>query len=706
VKWSACRTTAPACRRSTGSSPTLGDATRTRAGVLRAIAAAADGYVCYSPPPYAPDVLPLPALANGTSLRLLQHLAKFTPRSSPHGPRCCAGAGIAAGAEDHQFHDRRPPIGCARLRAEASRRSGSIARVVAASCFMAEYGQIDLVLDPFPIPAADDVRGAVDGRAHRDPAGRDLRVAPFDEPICAMSDCPTGRTRCAGLCRAGGREAADVPALAALRPDCGRGRRPARSATRRASAATSGPRFGMLARVSCHEPFSSSDYWERRYRAGGHSVLVLRHLAAFRPESSTASWRTTRSRTCWTGLRRRQCCRCCRRRIYRGGRFAGGAGGLRHASRKHRFVAFDALDTSLRADLVLSIDVIFHLVEDSVFASYMHALFAHARGMCGVFQHLDSDWSSPHVRHRRFTDYVADCRPEWRLLAHLPNCYPLIRAGRTRRLLGFLRVRAARCRVRCAIALSRVAEVTLSCIAERKARAPGEGDRVGMLYLLPASDRPHPRRYRVSTSPAHAGRLVSATRERFCTSLACASLERCGALVALGGVALRPAFVRQHRHLPLVQQQAVGAKKRPLGHRNRVRPLRNTASSTSPSFASIRSAGTTSCTRPMRSASCASTARRSGHSAACAAAHRVHHVRRDRRRRDTHAHLGQAEQRVGRGESDIDAAHMPAPPPKHAPCTRAMVGWGTRSATASPASSPSMPRSSVPDRNAPRGPTS
>ena len=37
---------------------------------------------------------------------------------------------------------------------------------------------------------------------------------------------------------------------------------------------------------------------------------------------------------------------------------------------------------------------------------------------------LGADWSSPHVRHRRFTDYVTDCRPEWRLLAHLPNPYP------------------------------------------------------------------------------------------------------------------------------------------------------------------------------------------------------------------------------------------------------------------------------------------
>ena len=40
-----------------------------------------DGYVCYSPPPYAPDVVPLPALANGhITFGCFNNLAKVTPR--------------------------------------------------------------------------------------------------------------------------------------------------------------------------------------------------------------------------------------------------------------------------------------------------------------------------------------------------------------------------------------------------------------------------------------------------------------------------------------------------------------------------------------------------------------------------------------------------------------------------------------------------
>ena len=113
---------------------------------------------------------------------------------------------------------------------------------------------------------------------------------------------------------------------------------------------------------------------------------------------------------------------------------------LRRAVSAARFLPFAALDASVRAELALSIDVVFHLVEDAVFASYMHALFAHATRFVLIYSsNTDRNWSSPHVRHRRFTDYVADCRPEWRLLAHVPSRYPFDPAAAGRDVvLGFL----------------------------------------------------------------------------------------------------------------------------------------------------------------------------------------------------------------------------------------------------------------------------
>lgn len=174
--------------------------------------------------------------------------------------------------------------------------------------------------------------------------------------------------------------------------------------------------------------FFSGDYWEQRYRAGGHSGAgSYGHLAAFKAGvingfvadnaigdvldlgCGDGSLLSLLQVPGYIGVDvSTAALACCMRRFP-----------------QHRFLPLAALDTSISADLALSLDVIFHLVEDAVFARYMHALFAHAKRFVLVYSsNTDCDWSSPHVRHRRFTDYVADCRPEWRLRAHVPNRYP------------------------------------------------------------------------------------------------------------------------------------------------------------------------------------------------------------------------------------------------------------------------------------------
>jgi SAM-dependent methyltransferase len=90
-----------------------------------------------------------------------------------------------------------------------------------------------------------------------------------------------------------------------------------------------------------------------------------------------------------------------------------------------RFVTPDDLRTIAPADLTLSLDVIYHLVEDDVFAATMRTLFAWATRFVVIYaSNMNAAWSSEHVRHRRFTDHVAATEPDWRLLAHLPNPYP------------------------------------------------------------------------------------------------------------------------------------------------------------------------------------------------------------------------------------------------------------------------------------------
>ena len=79
------------------------------------------------------------------------------------------------------------------------------------------------------------------------------------------------------------------------------------------------------------------------------------------------------------------------------------------------------------ADLTLSLDVVYHLVEDSVFFTYMERLFDSANKFVIIYSsnHDESPRKTvPHVRHRKFTDYVDQTQPKWHLLKHIPNRFP------------------------------------------------------------------------------------------------------------------------------------------------------------------------------------------------------------------------------------------------------------------------------------------
>jgi predicted O-linked N-acetylglucosamine transferase (SPINDLY family) len=113
-----------------------------------------DGYVCYSPPPYAPDVVPLPALANGyVTFGCFNNLAKITPRV------IATWATILRHVPDarltlktHQFSDA---VTAARVHAEFAMHGIAAERVGLRGAsrhraFLGEYNHVDIVLDPFP----------------------------------------------------------------------------------------------------------------------------------------------------------------------------------------------------------------------------------------------------------------------------------------------------------------------------------------------------------------------------------------------------------------------------------------------------------------------------------------------------------------------------------------------------------------------------
>lgn len=80
-----------------------------------------------------------------------------------------------------------------------------------------------------------------------------------------------------------------------------------------------------------------------------------------------------------------------------------------------------------RAELTLSIDVIFHLVEDAVFHEYMHRLFDSSTRFVVIYSSntgTNKPLQHTHVRHREFLSWVREAKPEWSLARHIPNRYP------------------------------------------------------------------------------------------------------------------------------------------------------------------------------------------------------------------------------------------------------------------------------------------
>ena len=76
-------------------------------------------------------------------------------------------------------------------------------------------------------------------------------------------------------------------------------------------------------------------------------------------------------------------------------------------------------DPGIRGDLALSLEVIFHLVDDALYHRYMELLFGSAPLVCVVSSNRD-ERGEPHVLHRLF---VRDVPADFKLLSHERNVW-------------------------------------------------------------------------------------------------------------------------------------------------------------------------------------------------------------------------------------------------------------------------------------------
>ena len=113
-----------------------------------------DGYVCYEPPPYAPDVVPLPALtARGVTFGCFNNLAKVTHEVVATWAAVLAAVpGSRLVLKAPQLDDPAlPPQVRARLTSAGLDTDRILLRGASAHRdHLASYAEIDIALDPFP----------------------------------------------------------------------------------------------------------------------------------------------------------------------------------------------------------------------------------------------------------------------------------------------------------------------------------------------------------------------------------------------------------------------------------------------------------------------------------------------------------------------------------------------------------------------------
>lgn len=189
--------------------------------------------------------------------------------------------------------------------------------------------------------------------------------------------------------------------------------------------------FGKSSPVNKKVFTNSSDYWENRYQSGGNSGAgSYNELAEFK--ASVINEFIDKNK------------------IESVIEFGSGDGNQLFYLKVKKYLGFDVSEKAIQicqnlfanenskkfklmseyqdesAELTMSLDVIYHLVEDETFSTYMDRLFNSTTKFVIIYSsNTDSNHNSAdHVKHRKFSDWVEKFRNNFELIQHLPNKYP------------------------------------------------------------------------------------------------------------------------------------------------------------------------------------------------------------------------------------------------------------------------------------------
>ena len=187
-------------------------------------------------------------------------------------------------------------------------------------------------------------------------------------------------------------------------------------------------------------PFKGSGrYWEQRYAEGRDSGPgSTGHLAAFKADFINTFIRKNNIKTvieygCGDGLQLELACY----PNYTGFDVSPSAIALcKEKFKANKTMVFKLMSEykGEKAELILSLDVIYHLVEDDIFHRYMERLFSSSDGYVIIYSsNTDNNVSDQprHVKHRKFTKWVERHAPVWEFIEHIPNQYPYTSPGGT-----------------------------------------------------------------------------------------------------------------------------------------------------------------------------------------------------------------------------------------------------------------------------------
>jgi hypothetical protein len=82
---------------------------------------------------------------------------------------------------------------------------------------------------------------------------------------------------------------------------------------------------------------------------------------------------------------------------------------------------------SASAELAVSLDVIYHLLENKTYNMYLKTIFNFAQKYVVIYANNtdeQNEGSAKHLRFHKFTNWVKSNRPDWVLAGYVPNRYP------------------------------------------------------------------------------------------------------------------------------------------------------------------------------------------------------------------------------------------------------------------------------------------